>query len=67
VNLVQADDTDTKNPLPAKEYLSGATVSSLHRLRDIDNSDGGFFVFGDLAVKKQGHFRLAFSLFELIE
>lgn len=67
MNLVQADDTDTKNPLPAKEYLSGATVLSLHRLRDIDNSDGGFFVFGDLAVKKQGHFRLAFSLFELIE
>lgn len=29
--------------------------------------DGGFFVFGDLAVKKQGHFKLHFSLFELIE
>lgn len=29
--------------------------------------DGGFFVFGDLAVKKQGHFKLQFNLFELIE
>ncbi|CAO3672231.1 unnamed protein product [Rhizopus stolonifer] len=53
--------------LPAQDYLSGSTVSSLHRLRDLDNSDGGFFVFGDLAVKKEGRYRLQFSLFEIVE
>lgn len=29
--------------------------------------DGGFFVFGDLAVKKEGKYRLHFSLFEIVE
>ncbi|KAG2199476.1 hypothetical protein INT46_009340 [Mucor plumbeus] len=67
VNIVHAENSDTTCPLPTKEYLSGATVSSLYRLRDIDNTDGGFFVFGDLAVKKQGYFRLYFSLFEMID
>ncbi|CAO3652052.1 unnamed protein product [Mucor hiemalis] len=65
VNIVQANATN--DLLISKEYLSGSTVSSLYRLRDIDNTDGGFFVFGDLAVKKQGHFKLHFSLFELID
>jgi hypothetical protein len=31
------------------------------------NLDGGFFVFGDLAVKKEGKFRLRFSLYEIQE
>ncbi|KAI8878902.1 hypothetical protein K501DRAFT_257765 [Backusella circina FSU 941] len=64
-NLVMAD-----NPTPllsTQEYFSGSTVSSLYRLRDTDNNDAGFFVFGDLAVKKQGRFRLHFSLFELVD
>ncbi|OBZ89020.1 hypothetical protein A0J61_02938 [Choanephora cucurbitarum] len=65
-NLVTEDDTET--PLvPVQNYLSGTTVSSLYRLRDIDNSDGGFFVFGDLAVKREGKFKLRFSLFEIVE
>ncbi|KAI8338766.1 hypothetical protein EDC96DRAFT_450074 [Choanephora cucurbitarum] len=37
-NLVTEDDTET--PLvPVQNYLSGTTVSSLYRLRDIDNSE----------------------------
>lgn len=65
-NLVTEDDPET--PLmPVQNYLSGTTVSSLYRLRDVDNSDGGFFVFGDLAVKKEGKFKLRFSLFEIVE
>lgn len=65
-NLVTEEDPET--PLmPAQDYLSGTTVSSLYRLRDVDNSDGGFFVFGDLAVKKEGKFKLRFSLFEIVE
>ncbi|MCJ1317587.1 hypothetical protein MMC15_002912 [Xylographa vitiligo] len=47
--------------------LAGTLVSSLHRLKDIDNTDGGFFVFGDLSVKVEGDFRLRFSLFEMFK
>ena len=65
-NIVTDDDPETLL-LPSQDYLSGSTVSSLYRLRDIDNSDGGFFVFGDLAVKKEGKYRLHFSLFEIVE
>jgi len=28
-------------------------------------ADGGFFVFGDLSVKREGEFRLRFHLFEV--
>lgn len=61
--------------------LSGSLVSSLHRLKDVDNhgrypvclplttpdsvTDGAFFVFGDLSIRIEGSFRLNFSLFEL--
>lgn len=34
--------------------LAGTLVSSLHRLKDLDNTDGGFFVFADLSVKVEG-------------
>ncbi|CAO3697083.1 unnamed protein product [Umbelopsis ramanniana] len=63
-NLVHPHD-HTKLYLPVQNYLTGTIVSSLHRLKDIDNSDGAFFVFGDLAVKEEGEFRLLFSLFEI--
>lgn len=49
----------------ASKCLAGSLVSSLHRLKDVDNKDGGFFVFGDISVKVQGTFRLHFSLFDL--
>jgi hypothetical protein len=45
--------------------LAGTLVSSLHRLKDQDNSDGAFFVFGDLSVKLEGTFRLQFNLYEM--
>lgn len=47
--------------------LTGTVVSSLHRLKDTDNQDGGFFVWGDLSVKLEGHFRFRFILFEIFE
>ena len=46
--------------------LVGSLVSSLHRLKDSDNNDGGFFVFGDISVKIEGGFRLKFTLFEIL-
>ncbi|GJN73682.1 hypothetical protein PLICBS_007765 [Purpureocillium lilacinum] len=45
-------------------YLVGSLASSIHRLRDTDNVEGGFFVFGDLSVKREGRFRLLFTLYE---
>jgi hypothetical protein len=44
--------------------LAGTLVSSLHRLKDIDNKDGAFFVFGDISVKIPGTFRLHFTMYE---
>ncbi|OBT61874.1 hypothetical protein VE03_08718 [Pseudogymnoascus sp. 23342-1-I1] len=48
-----------------KNALAGTLVSSLHRLKDSDNTDGGFFVFGDLSVKIEGSFKLQFTLYEV--
>ncbi|KAJ3092321.1 hypothetical protein HK100_006966, partial [Physocladia obscura] len=45
---------------------TGSIVSSLYRLRDLDNKDGAFFVFPDLSVRMEGSYRLKFSLFEII-
>ncbi|KAI9885366.1 MAG: hypothetical protein M1823_002837 [Watsoniomyces obsoletus] len=62
------DGTENKPASTAPQTaLAGTLVSSLHRLKDIDNSDGGFFVFGDLSVKIEGEFRLLFSLFEMFK
>ncbi|KAJ5297474.1 hypothetical protein PENANT_c005G02727 [Penicillium antarcticum] len=60
-------DATEDHPVPVapSTALAGTLVSSLHRLKDVDNSDGGFFVFGDLSVKIEGDFRLKFTLFEM--
>ncbi|KAJ6440569.1 velvet factor [Purpureocillium lavendulum] len=44
--------------------LVGSLASSIHQLRDTDNVEGGFFIFGDLSVKREGRFRLLFTLYE---
>ncbi|KAF2164622.1 hypothetical protein M409DRAFT_67754 [Zasmidium cellare ATCC 36951] len=51
------------DPMVGK-HLIGQTVSSLHRLKDINNKDGGFFVFGDISARKLGRYKLRFSLFD---
>ncbi len=63
VSLFKADKDEAYHDSGDK-ILSGTLVSSLHRLKDISNKDGGFFVFGDISVKVQGTFRLHFSLYE---
>jgi hypothetical protein len=50
---------------PLGTALAGTLVSSLHRLKDTDNNDGAFFVFGDLSIKIEGEFRLQFNLYEM--
>ncbi|KAJ5662777.1 Velvet factor [Penicillium macrosclerotiorum] len=60
-------DAAEERPVPVapSTALAGTLVSSLHRLKDVNNDDGGFFVFGDLSVKIEGEFRLKFTLFEM--
>lgn len=62
-NLVGSGEGTT--PVSVGASLTGTLVSSLHRLKDTDNQDGAFFVFGDLSVKVEGRFRLQFSLHEM--
>jgi hypothetical protein len=47
--------------------LSGTVVSSLHRLKDLDNKEGAFFVFGDVSIKVEGTYQLQFDLYEMQE
>ncbi|KAL0088591.1 velvet factor [Phycomyces blakesleeanus] len=63
-NLAHWSD-DNEIYTPNHNALSGQAVSSLYKLKDIDNNDGGFFIFGDLSVKVEGRFRLKFTLFEI--
>ncbi len=62
-SLIKGDEASAKDPLPS--HLIGTVVSSLHRLKDTDNQDGGFFVFGDLSCKVEGKFRLLFTLYQM--
>jgi len=55
---------DEPVPVPSSAPLAGTLVSSLHRLKDLNNEDGGFFVFGDLSIKVEGEYRLEFTLYE---
>ncbi|PHH59725.1 hypothetical protein CDD81_2643 [Ophiocordyceps australis] len=57
------EGSEKEQELPSN-YLVGSLVSSIHRLRDTENVEGGFFVFGDLSVKREGRFRLRFTLYE---
>jgi hypothetical protein len=57
-------DEHSKGPELPSNYLVGPLASSVHRLRDTDNAEGGFFVFGDLSVKQEGRYRLRFTLYE---
>ncbi|GIZ45357.1 hypothetical protein CKM354_000852900 [Cercospora kikuchii] len=61
VTLISVKD---EHEQPPGKLLIGQTVSSLHRLKDINNKDGGFFVFGDISAKKLGQYKLRFSLFD---
>jgi hypothetical protein len=63
VSLYKPDRDEPFEATPANT-LAGVLVSSLHRLKSIENKDGGFFVFGDISVKEHGQFRLRFTLFE---
>jgi hypothetical protein len=56
---------DSGNSMKKESVLAGCLVSSLHRLKDNENTEGAFFVFGDLSIRVQGRFRIRFTLFDL--
>lgn len=62
-SLYKADRDEPVEHTP-NESMAGTLVSSLHRLKDVDNKDGGFFVFGDISIRIQGSFRLCFTMYE---
>ncbi|KAL1839455.1 hypothetical protein VTJ49DRAFT_1493 [Mycothermus thermophilus] len=63
--LIRKGDDEDDQSGPKESDLTGTLVSSLYSLKDTDNSQGGFFVFGDLSVRRVGTYRLAFILYEL--
>lgn len=69
--LVPADHTEAHEGSLQIDYhrrLSiGRTVSSLYLLRDLDNTEGAFFVFSDMSVRADGRYRLRMCLFEMQE
>jgi hypothetical protein len=64
VSLWKADK-DEPHDESGDKALCGTLVSSLNRLKDESNKDGGFLIHGDISVRVQGSFRLRFTLFEL--
>ncbi|KAI0390235.1 hypothetical protein F5Y17DRAFT_80234 [Xylariaceae sp. FL0594] len=53
------------NKAPPANLMSGTTVSSLHRLKDPADQEGAFFVFGDLTIRREGHYCLRFDLLQM--
>lgn len=64
-SVLSDDNTRARTGRSApRNLLSGCLVSSLHKLKDRENVDGGFFVFGDISIKQEGTYRLRFSLYK---
>ncbi|KAI8050158.1 velvet factor-domain-containing protein [Gilbertella persicaria] len=65
--LVPANDDPEKqlNILLHSKLTVGRTVSSLYTLRDLDGTEGAFFVFSDISVRAEGNYRLRMCLFDI--
>ncbi|KII85811.1 hypothetical protein PLICRDRAFT_178127 [Plicaturopsis crispa FD-325 SS-3] len=50
---------------PPRRLLYGNLVSSPHRLRDLHNKQGLFFLFPDVSIRWRGQYRLEISLVRL--
>ncbi|KAK9701673.1 hypothetical protein K7432_011611 [Basidiobolus ranarum] len=62
--LVGPEDV-MEEPIPATAIV-GTLCSSLYKLKDINNTYGGFFIFPEISVRVEGDFRLKFKLYEII-
>ncbi|KAG2173551.1 hypothetical protein INT44_007142 [Umbelopsis vinacea] len=66
-SLQNANDYDTQGSrVDCNQTTAGTVVQSLHKLKDLDGSDGGFFLFSDISIRVEGYFRLRFTLFEIV-
>ncbi|KAK4512513.1 uncharacterized protein ATC70_003214 [Mucor velutinosus] len=68
--LVPADgreDQEQLNILLHSKLTVGRTVSSLYTLRDLDGTEGAFFVFSDISVRAEGNYKLRMCLFDIRE
>lgn len=64
--LTRNGEEDQEEQMGSKDsVLTGTRVSSLYNLKDLENNQGGFFVFGDLFAGRVGTYRLTFTLHEL--
>jgi hypothetical protein len=63
--LVHADDQTPYKMPDSKPPLSGNLSSSIHRLKDSENVENGFFVFGDISVRAVGVWKIMFTVFDL--
>lgn len=61
-SLYNEDKTPQENN--GASSLAGTLVSSLHRLKNMEGNDSGYFVLGDISVKVIGRHRLNFALYE---
>ncbi|ROT36460.1 hypothetical protein SODALDRAFT_325791 [Sodiomyces alkalinus F11] len=68
-HLIDVGEKDSKGQTIEKPVegnkLIGTIVSSLHRLKDVQNQDVAYFVFSDVSVKVEGLFKLHFTLYEM--
>ncbi|RUS14606.1 velvet factor-domain-containing protein [Endogone sp. FLAS-F59071] len=61
-SIVTADYQEL-NIVNGNPTTAGTVVQSLYRLKDVDNTDGGFFIFPDMSVRVEGKYRIKFSLY----
>ncbi|KAI7872058.1 velvet factor-domain-containing protein [Spinellus fusiger] len=63
--LTNPEDETDLDFMNGNRTTAGQMVQSLHKLKDVDNKDGGFFVFADISVRLEGFYKLKFTLFEM--
>ncbi|OAD69133.1 hypothetical protein PHYBLDRAFT_159850, partial [Phycomyces blakesleeanus NRRL 1555(-)] len=67
--LIPTNATESDDDSLSLEFHSrltvGRSVSSLYLLRDLDNTEGAFFVFSEMSVRAEGTYRLRMSLFDM--
>eukprot|EP00128_Syssomonas_multiformis_P007322 Colp12_sorted_trinity150504_noHs@13577 len=73
-SLHWSEDHTERNYMASKPNImniSGSSISSLHRLKDLrrgangEELDANFFVFSDISVRERGRYYLKFYLYEL--
>jgi len=61
-----ATDNDLPHQLDDNEPpMVGTLCSSVHRLKEGPDTEGAFFIFGDVSVKVPGLWRLRFTLYDI--